>query len=293
LDEPEFSNPQVPNHVNVSQTHPLADFSRLLGGIVVVGAVIFSVLMLAADRLARFIPFSVEVDVAERIESSLPPPGEVAVYLQSLADELAIAHALPEDMHVKVHYVDEDVVNAFATLGGNVVVYRGLLRKMPSENAVAMVLSHEIAHIKLRHPISSLGRGFVLGIGLGLVSSTTGGDIASNILGSAGLLSALSFSRDQERHSDAEGIAAVAEVYGHVAGSDEVFRVIQREMEEMPVRPPDFLLTHPLDDERIRAVSEMASLKGWSLAGEQTEIPPAIAGAIRNPDSIDSGSDKR
>lgn len=81
MDEPDYSNPQVPEHVNVSHTHPLADFSRLLGGIVVVGAVTFSVLMLAADRLARFIPFSAEAEVASRIESQLPPPNEVSIYL--------------------------------------------------------------------------------------------------------------------------------------------------------------------------------------------------------------------
>lgn len=195
-------------------------------------------------------------------------------------------------MHIKVHYVDKEVVNAFATLGGNVVVYRGLLQKTTSENAIAMVLSHEIAHVKLRHPIASLGRGLVFGVGIGLVSAATGSDIASRILGSAGLLSALSFSRDQERDSDSEGLAAVAAVYGHVAGSDEIFGVFRDQMNKLSARPPGFLLTHPLDDERIRSVVEMASREGWSLSGDQTEIPPKILDAIRDPAGSDTGSDE-
>ena len=114
----------------------------------------------------------------------------------------------------------------------------------------------------------------------------------SRILGSAGLLSALSFSRDQERDSDSEGLAAVAAVYGHVAGSDEIFGVFRDQMNKLSARPPGFLLTHPLDDERIRSVVEMASREGWSLSGDQTEIPPKILDAIRDPAGSDTGSDE-
>ena len=77
-------------------------------------------------------------------------------------------------MAVTVHFADEKTVNAMATLGGNVVFYRGLLERLDSEDAVATVLAHEIAHAKLRHPASGLGRGVAVGVVLSVVSSGMG-----------------------------------------------------------------------------------------------------------------------
>lgn len=233
-EESRYSNPPLPEDINVSRTHPLADFARLLGGIAIVAALSLGALMLAASYLAKYIPFNYEVKLAGNFERFLPARQPAAVRLQSIADRLARAHALPAQMAIRLHYVNEDIVNAFATLGGHVVVYRGLLEKMPSENALAMVLSHEIAHIKLRHPISAAGRGVVFGVALASVSAATGGDLAAQVLGGAGLLTALSFSREQEREADAHGLAALAKVYGDAVGAEDVFRILAREAERLP-----------------------------------------------------------
>ncbi|MBK8289542.1 MAG: M48 family metalloprotease [Cellvibrionales bacterium] len=50
-----------------------------------------------------------------------------------------------------------------ATLGGHIVVYQGLLdATKDSETALAMVMAHELTHIKLRHPAGAMGRGFAV-----------------------------------------------------------------------------------------------------------------------------------
>lgn len=51
-----------------------------------------------------------------------------------------------------------------ATPGGHVIIYRGLLEKIPNENTLVMLLGHEIGHIKLRHPVKALGKGVVIGL---------------------------------------------------------------------------------------------------------------------------------
>jgi predicted Zn-dependent protease len=274
----EYSNPPVPHEVNVSRTHPLLDFARLLGGIAIVAAIALGVLMLAADRLAKYLPYSAEAGIASRLEATLPAANPTSEYLQSLADRLIARQDWPPEMKVRVHYVDDDMVNAFATLGGHVVVYRGLLEKLPSENALAMVLSHELAHIKLRHPISTAGRALVFGVAVGVLSSAAGGDVVSRVLGNAGLLSTLSFSREQERAADADGLRTLVALYGHAAGAQEVFRVLEREVASMPA-PPAILRTHPVDAERIEAIATQARNNGWALDGESTSmsLPPRAA----------------
>lgn len=272
----EYRNPQLPEGINVSATHPLLDFLRLLGGVLVVAAVLIAAAALLADKLARYIPFTAEAEIASRFSAELPAPGPVSAYLQQLAARLVIEQGLPPDMSITLHYVDEPTVNAFATLGGNVVVFRGLIAKMPSENALSMVIAHEIAHVKLRHPISMLGRGLAIGVAVATLSSGAGSDIAGRTLGHAGLLTALNFSRSQERAADAEALGALVRQYGHAAHATEVFRILGEEAARMPIDPPVFLRTHPLDQDRIDAIAAAARANDWALEGDLQPIPEEI-----------------
>ncbi len=193
-------------------------------------------------------------------------------YLQSLADRLAEAQQLPEEMTITVHYIADDTVNAFATLGGHVFFFRGLLESVPNENALAMVMAHEIAHIKHRHPIKSLGRAVVVGTATAVVSSAVGGNIASQVLGNTGLLTALKFNREQEEESDETALAAVARLYGHVGGSDTLFEVLKK-AHEHEAQPPEFFSSHPLTNNRMDNIAVLAQEQGWPLTGALTPLP--------------------
>ena len=272
----EYENPQPPEGINVSQTRPLLDFFRLLGGLLLIAAVVFVALARMGDKLARYIPFEKEVEIASRFAAEFPAPGRMSRYLQQLADRLSVAQELPEGMRIRVHYVDNSTVNAFATLGGNIVFFRGLVGKMPSENALAMVLAHEIAHVKLRHPVTTLGRGFAISIAVAMVSVGTGSDIAGRTLGNAGLLTALTFSRSQEGAADAEALRTLARVYGHVSGADEVFKLLQTEQARGIGTLPAILRSHPLDQDRIDAIGWLAVANGWTPRAATLPLPDEI-----------------
>lgn len=272
----EYHNPQPPEGINVSQTRPLLDFLRLLGAVLVIAAIGFAVLAVLADKLVKYIPFEQELEISSRFAAEFPAPGPVSAYLQQMADRVVAAQELPAGMRIQVHYMDNSTVNAFATLGGNVVFFRGLVDKMPSENALAMVMSHEIAHVKLRHPISTFGRGLAIGIALTMVSAGTGGDIAGRTLGNAGLLTALTFSRSQERAADADALRTLARIYGHVAGADEVFKLLHEESARGIGNLPAVLLSHPLDQDRIDEIARAADANGWALQGPTQPLPEDI-----------------
>jgi beta-barrel assembly-enhancing protease len=272
----EFHNSQPPEGINVSPGHPLVDFLRLLGALLVIASIVFAALALLADKLAKFIPFEKEVAMASRFTDSFPPSGPVTVYLQQLADRVIAKQSLPAGMRIRMHYVDSPTVNAFATLGGNVVFFRGLVARMPNENALAMVVSHEIAHVKFRHPISTFGRGLAIGVALATVSSGAGSDLVSQTLGSAGLVTALTFSRSQENAADADALQSLVKMYGHVAGADEVFKLLQTQSSHGIGSPPAFLRTHPLDQDRIDAINRMAVDNGWMVRGEAQPLPEEI-----------------
>ena len=55
-----------------------------------------------------------------------------------------------------VGILDSDEINAFATSGGHILITKGLLKCADTEDAIAAVIAHEIAHIQLQHSIKAI-----------------------------------------------------------------------------------------------------------------------------------------
>jgi predicted Zn-dependent protease len=156
------------------------------------------------------------------------------------------------------------------------VVYRGLIEKLDNENALAMVVAHEIAHVKHRHPIASIGRGVAIGAMLSLISSSAGQSMAGSVLGQAGLLTQLTFSRAQEEQADATALAALAATYGHVAGATDLFERLRGSEGKNAESLPQFMLTHPHLSERVDRLRSLAGRRGWTLEGDRLPMPSAL-----------------
>lgn len=120
------------------------------------------------------------------------PGGQQA--LDTLTRRLA-----PEAKGLNVRVVDLPVVNAAALPGGNIMIFDELLKQAKGPEEFAGVLAHEIAHIEHR----DVAEAMVRELGLGLVVTTLGGSVGSNV---HGLLS-LSYSREAETAADAGSIA--------------------------------------------------------------------------------------
>jgi predicted Zn-dependent protease len=267
-----YENPDVPHEVNVGRDNALIDFLRLLAGVGLVVLAVTVVLYFTAGWLARLVPFATERSwVGDRVlglelaPSSSPDRAAIETYLQTLSDDLAAVMDLPKAMIVQVHYADLRVPNAFATLGGHMVVTSELYRLMPSENALAMVLAHEIAHLKRRDPIAALGGGASLALALALVSGE-----ADGLVPQLATLVALGYSRSTEAGADAEALAALTARYGHAGGAASVFEVLARQRDALTGTLPSFLSTHPADDERIANLARAAD--GWQP--ERTPLAP-------------------
>ena len=100
----------------------------------------------ALDKQEKFLP---DVDVNERLEGILNRLIEVV-------DR--------KDIIYSIKVIDEDEVNAFALPGGHVYIYKGLVDKLKTDDAIAGVLAHELGHVNARHGIKRLqaSYGFML-----------------------------------------------------------------------------------------------------------------------------------
>lgn len=271
--DPFYSNPEIPEGINTSKEHPLKEFLILTGG--VLGCIFLAVfiLALAAEKLAVYIPFSMEQRIANSMEPGQGNGGAFESTLQKRAEELGSLMALPADMKITVHFVDDKTRNAFATLGGNIYIHKGLLDLVPNDNALTLVLAHEMAHIKYRHPVMAMGRGVVIGLFLAAVTGFNSDDVINSIISETGTVTLLGFSRDQEREADRAALAAVEAYYGHINGTMNLFENFLDEEKKQHLKPLPFLSTHPLSKERIDFLRRYAEEQGWKSTGKITPLP--------------------
>lgn len=267
----EYSNPQIPEGINTSKTHPLKEFFILTAGLLGLVFVSVTILIILVDNFADKIPFEMEQDlpVSSFIENEktekLPP------YLDKLTQKVLKTFNLPEEMQITFHYVNDDTVNAFATLGGHIVLYRGLIEKLKYEDELAMVIAHEIAHIKYRHPILSTSHGIVVGIALTAISSSSGNSIVNDIMGTTGMASLMRFSRDYEYQADKDAISSLMKLYGHADGALGLFKVFDSEFGKG--LSFEFLATHPLTQNRISETTRMINEKSLSAKNIRVDFP--------------------
>lgn len=252
-----YENRQAPEGINVSKGHPLKEFFTLSVVAAVIIILFFVVLTFLAEYLVQYIPFKIESKLSEPFVQQLKKDQnqnkrqiKIQKYLQDLADKLSAQQKLPKDMVITVHYIDEDVTNAFATIGGHIGFYQGLLKQLPHENALSMVMAHEIAHVKHRDPIVSVGRGLTVMLALASLGGVSNNNLFEGFIGQASQLTTLTFNREQESEADEEAYQTLTKLYGHLIGAADLFEILKQNEDSISV--PIFLSTHPLTIDRIK-----------------------------------------
>lgn len=239
-----------------------------------------------AHDIAKLIPFSVEKRfvkpyevIIQRVYDAPEEHPQIEEYLQELANKLSVKMALPESTTITIHYINDDIENAFATLGGHIFIYRGILNNVNSENALSMVIAHEISHIKNRDPIAAMGRGLVLQL---LYAFTTGDYPTNQSLTSLGSeLTILFFSREQEEAADIDALEAINAKYDHVGGFSTFFEKMNDKDNTEVDDIATWLSTHPDTAQRIIQLEEHIKNKSWPKA-EELPLPNFILTHLKN-----------
>ena len=97
-----------------------------------------------------------EDNVLDRMERAgvLAPEGEVSKVLETVANNLEITNNLNIQPEVRCRVLLTTPLEAFA-VGNTIVISRGLIDVLPDEASLAMVISHELAHIALGHTVNT------------------------------------------------------------------------------------------------------------------------------------------
>ncbi|NJN36950.1 MAG: M48 family metalloprotease, partial [Nitrospiraceae bacterium] len=238
-------------------------------------------------------------------------------WLRSVGHRLAAASDKPQQPFTFFMLKDR-AFNAFATLGGYIGTNAGLVLAAESEDEVAGVLSHEVAHVTQTHVLRSVERAqkdsvpiLLAMLGAIAIAQSSGGN-SSDDASMAALASAqalmqqrqIDYTRSNESEADRLGIQTLARagydpqaMAGMFTRMQAISRVNQGGERE---RTPDYLRTHPVNTTRIseaRARADEIATKprdfdpGSVVTSENPLLPSSlrVAGPARTNDNVQFG----
>lgn len=106
----------------------------------------------------HFIGRSVAAQLLSMPQYPLLADAELTAYLGLVGQSVVMTNDGVRHVFADYHFavLDTAEVNAFACPGGTILVSKGLLQKTTSEDEVAAVLAHEIAHVTLQHGVQAI-----------------------------------------------------------------------------------------------------------------------------------------
>jgi predicted Zn-dependent protease len=165
-----------------------------------------------------------------------------------------------KDFQWSVSLVRSPQVNAFCLPGGKIVVYTGILPVAKTEEGLATVMGHEMAHATARHGSQRLFQSSILQTAMVGASFSLGDMDQRQRQTVMGLLGAgaqygilMPFSREHESEADQIGLLYMARA-GY--NPEKAIEFWQRMSETGGNQPPEFLSDHPSHGTRITRLKE-------------------------------------
>ncbi len=206
-----------------------------------------------------------------RSQGRLVEDPEINTWIRSLGNRLT-ANA-PRSITPFYFVVSRDLsVNAFATIGGVIVINTGLILESESESELAAVMAHEIAHITQRHIFrmidnsknNKLARSATLLAGI--IASSKNSQAGQAIITATAATMAhkqLAFSRSAESEADRVGIRILARSGFNPKAMPSFLKKLDKfsNNEDSDIR--EFLQNHPLTLKRISDTQVRARSLGF------------------------------
>lgn len=156
--------------------------------------------------------------------------------------------------------VKDDQVNAFCMPGGKIVVYEGLLKLVSSDDELAVVVGHEVAHAVAKHSNERMSQQLMTQYGAQILTQALSNKSAaiqkagSTIYGLGAQYGVtLPFSRKHETEADYMGL-----IFMTMAGyNPNVAITFWQKMSAGGASVPEFMSTHPSDATRIKDIQKI------------------------------------
>lgn len=224
------------------------------------------------NELGKNVKAELEKGTAEMPAIKYLQDAELRDYILGLANKVvALGKAERPEFTWEVNVIDDPTqVNAFATPGGYLYVYSGLLRAAENEAEVIGVMGHEVGHVLARHFARQLVKTYTL---QGLIAIALGDNaagltgLAANILAQGYLLS---HSRDAETEADEYGARLASQAGYDPRALGTFFAKLQQLMGETP-SILKYVMGHPLAADRQAHINQYIMDKKLTIGATNAE----------------------
>ena len=180
-----------------------------------------------------------------------------------------------EQRDLGLHIVNDKALNAFVARGQRIFITSGLLMSAKRPDQIIGVLAHEIGHITGGHLARLEGAlndarsqaliGQIIGIAFGILAKDAGVGAAGTAAGTGvAVKSLLKFSRVQEQSADQVAVNLLDQTQTSARGLLEFFELLQDQELLVRARQDDYLVTHPLTQNRIEFVRNHVARSPYS-----------------------------
>jgi predicted Zn-dependent protease len=146
---------------------------------------------------------------------------------------------------------DNQTVNAFALPGGQIFITEAMFNQLPTEDALAGVLAHEIVHVLARHSAQRIAQNELTNGIIGAVAVASGDAGAAQTAAMIGQLINMSYGRDDELQADTIGVCLMIDAGYNPEGLIGVMEVLAQISTDIP---PEFFSTHPNPTNRVEQI---------------------------------------
>lgn len=197
---------------------------------------------------------------------------ELTAYLRRIESRLLTRHPAFQGA-VALFVFKSPAPNAFALPNGNIYLHAGLFTTLESEDQLAAIAGHEIAHVTERHSVKAVIANKNKLIGSHIADFATGG---FGLVYFGTLASIMHFSREQEAEADAVGLAFLSDSGYRPQAMLEAFESLDRNPELRHVKHSIYS-SHPSVQSRIQALRSMVATASGDGGAAETRYEPFVA----------------
>lgn len=200
-------------------------------------------------------------EINERIQTIFEPIAQVALEHRS-------------DLDYRIAVLKSEVPNAFSLPGGRTYITRGLIEILETDDQIAGVLGHELAHTTESHGTKAFGRDLGLFLAYDLILDHVEDEQrreAAQVAGLSHTLISTGYSRAAETEADELGMAFAIKAGYAPLGLAEALELIEAHQREIAKERgsrndvPEFFRTHPLTENRVRHIRQVAYDMGYDV----------------------------
>ncbi|TWI03437.1 putative Zn-dependent protease [Luteimonas cucumeris] len=226
-------------------------------------------------------------------------------WLKTMGNRLVVSSEQPKQPFTFFMLRDRQI-NAFATLGGYIGINAGLVLTARTEDEVAGVMSHEIAHVTQTHVLRAVERAkrdsmpiLLAMLGAIAIAQSSGGNSSGDatmaaVMSAQGLIAQrqIDYTRSNEAEADRIGIRTLSRSGYDPEGMASFFERMQAASRGNQggerYRTPDYLLTHPVTSLRITEARDRAAKLPKPVTASAADAGafssnPLLPGSLRLP----------